>query len=207
MAGVTKTYKQYADSVSFWVVKGTYEVYSSHPHLSICGAGRSAAVFKLPEENRVIKVYYPPFESVAKQEYINYMKITDHPQYASLYEVGTNYIVLEYIKGKTAFQCLHEGIHISLDQIKQVDDALGYARTQGLYPSDIHLHNLLITSDGLVRIIDIARFSNPKPCRQWDDLKAGYYKHYRKAYFPTQVPKWLMNTVAKIYRSRYPNRH
>ncbi|GAK10773.1 hypothetical protein JCM19039_412 [Geomicrobium sp. JCM 19039] len=73
---------------------------------------------------------------------MNDMKITDHPQYASLYEVGTNYIVLDYIRGKTAFQCLHERIHISPDQINQVDDALGYARKQGFYPSDIHLHNL-----------------------------------------------------------------
>ncbi|GAK09841.1 protein kinase family protein [Geomicrobium sp. JCM 19038] len=159
-------------------------------------------MFKIKEEKRVVKVYFPPFKHLAKNEQINYMKVEGDSRYPKLYEVGRNYIVLDFIEGKTFFQCLQEGVPILPEHVKQVDDALHSARERGLNPSDIHLHNLIITKHGDVCIIDIARFSQSKQCEQWNDLKSGYYKHYHKAYFPSKLPKWLMNVVAALYRTR-----
>ncbi|EZH64776.1 serine/threonine protein kinase [Bacillaceae bacterium JMAK1] len=194
-------YEQYASSVTFKQLRSSYIAASAHPDLSICGIGRSAVVFKIKEQKRVIKVYYPPYQHVAKNEQINYKKVAGDPRYPKLYEVGHNYIVLDYIEGKTFFQCLQEGVPILPEHVKQVDDALLFARNRGLNPSDIHLHNLIITKRGDVCIIDIARFSQSKPCEQWNDLKTGYYRYYHKAYFPSKLPKWLMNVVAALYRT------
>jgi len=199
MPCLAPAYEWYAHSVAFEQIKSGYQVITAHPDLTICGVGRSAMAFKIKHEPRVIKVFYPPYETVAKNEQQNYTKIKDDHRYPTLYESGSNYLVIDYIEGRTFFQCLQEGISILPEYVDQVDEALSHARKKGLNPSDIHLHNLLVTKEGNVRIIDIARFSQKKTCYQWDDLKAGYYKHYHKPYFPPKVPKWLMNLVANLY--------
>ncbi|RQW22608.1 MULTISPECIES: protein kinase family protein [Bacillaceae] len=194
-------YETYAKTIVFQKNKSKYHVKAHHPDLTICGIGRSATAFKLKEEPLVLKVFYPPYETIAEQEQHNYRKVKESSYYPTLYESGSNYLVIDYIDGRTFFQCLEEGIPILPDYVHQVDQALSYAKRQGLNPSDIHLHNLLVTKENRVHIIDIARFSQTKPCYQWNDLKAGYYKHYHRAYFPSKVPRWMMNLVASIYRA------
>ena len=54
-------YEQYAD-VTFEQVGDSFQVASMHPDLRLHGIGRSAAVFRLKEKNRVIKVFFPGYE-------------------------------------------------------------------------------------------------------------------------------------------------
>lgn len=67
MGCLATNYEHYANSVTFEQRKQSYVVTSNHPDLSICGIGRSAVVFKIKEQKRVIKVYYPPYQHVAKK--------------------------------------------------------------------------------------------------------------------------------------------
>ncbi|GIN12081.1 serine/threonine protein kinase [Shouchella clausii] len=168
----------------------------------LIGKGRSAYVFKIIGEQRAIKVFYPPFEHLAMEEARNYEKVAGISFFPRLYEAGEGYLVMDFISGKTFFDCLAEGVAITKDHVAQVDKALELARRAGLNPSDIHLHNLLLTETGTVRLIDIARFSQKKQCTQWQDLKRGYERHYGQRYFPKRVPKWLMMIVAYFYQLR-----
>ncbi|WP_142420063.1 protein kinase family protein [Shouchella clausii] len=147
-------------------------------------------------------MFYPPFEHLAMEEARNYEKVAGISFFPRLYEAGEGYLVMDFISGKTFFDCLAEGVAITKDHVAQVDKALELARRAGLNPSDIHLHNLLLTETGAVRLIDIARFSQKKQCTQWQDLKRGYERHYGQRYFPKRVPKWLMRIVAYFYQLR-----
>lgn len=200
MACPESKYQHYVASIKWVHKRKTVTVIDHHPNLEFIGKGRSAVVFKIKKEARVIKVFYPPYEKTALQEKRNYEKVNGSLYYPTIYEGGPNYLVMDLIAGKTFFQCLSEGIPIKTAYVKQVEVALQEARNNGLNPSDIHLHNLLVTSEGQVRIIDIARFSQTKQCQQWHDLKKGYKRHYHRFYFPKKVPKWLMNGVACFYR-------
>ncbi|GAF11430.1 serine/threonine protein kinases [Bacillus sp. JCM 19045] len=200
MACPASSYLFYVSSIKWVKKRQGVSIVDHHPDLTFLGMGRSAVVFKLKHEPRVIKVFYPPFEQTAVQEKQNYDKVQGIRFYPKIYESGPNYLVMDFIAGKTFFQCLAEGIPLKDSYVKQVDTALVEARNKGLNPSDIHLHNLLVMSDDQVRIIDIARFSQTKRCQQWHDLKKGYQMHYHRFYFPKKVPKWLMNGVAWFYQ-------
>lgn len=193
-------YCYYVSTVLFGKRNRSIKVLKHHSDLKLHGMGRSAAVFKVKNENRVIKIFYPSFEKTAIQERQNYEKLNGNHYYPAVYEAGTNYIVMDFIEGKTFFECLAEGIPIKPHYIDHVDNGLQYAREAGLNPSDIHLHNLIVTKDGSVCIIDVARFSQKKKCSQWNDLKRGYTRYYQRAFFPKKIPKWIMYTVAKMYR-------
>ncbi|WYP27064.1 protein kinase family protein [Alkalihalobacillus sp. FSL W8-0930] len=166
--------------------------------LTLVGSGRSAYVFKLPTVNRVLKVFYPPYEKLAYQEAEIYQLLADTAHYPALYEVGHGYLVIDYIKGQTFFQCLLHGIRVRTENVKSVDQAIEGARLKGLNPSDIHLHNLMLTEEGSVKVIDVARFKQSKQCNQWNDLKFAF-KVYR--FFPKRVPKVLLSAIAACYKA------
>ncbi|BBP91193.1 hypothetical protein BsIDN1_48110 [Bacillus safensis] len=85
--------------------------------------------------------------------------------------------------------------------IEQVDDALEEAREKGLNPSDIHLRNLILTKEGRIRVIDVARFTQTKACHQWDDLKTAY-AYYQKPFFPKKAPRLWLEVIAYLYKKR-----
>ncbi|MFD1415132.1 protein kinase family protein [Oceanobacillus jeddahense] len=193
-------YAHYVSTVLFQKRNRRMKVLNHHRDLELYGMGRSAAVFKLKNENRVIKIFYSPFEETAKEEKQNYEKLNGNDYYPVIYEAGKNYLVMDFIEGKTFFECLAEGIPLEPYYMEEVDRGLQYAEKAGLNPSDIHLHNLILTKKGNVHIIDVARFSQEKKCTQWNDLKWAYTRYYQHAYFPKKIPRWVMYTVSKLYR-------
>lgn len=168
--------------------------------LTLAGVGRSAFVFKIQHTNKVIKVFFPEHQHLAKEEAEVYKDIQHIDYYPVLYEVGMNYIVIDYIDGYTFFECLTKGIEITEEEIKKVDLALTLARKQGLNPSDIHLRNILITSTKEIILIDVARFRQLKTCNQWLDLKIAFYRFYTKRFFPKKIPAFILNCIAALYK-------
>ncbi|GGP14721.1 RIO1 family regulatory kinase/ATPase domain-containing protein [Oceanobacillus neutriphilus] len=193
-------YDHFASTVLFAKRNGRIKVLRHHDDLKLYGTGRSAAVFKIKNEHRVIKIFYPAFEKTAIEEKQNYEKLNGSHYYPNVYEAGTNYLVMDFIEGKTFFECLAEGIPLKPHYIEHVDNGLQFAKAAGLNPSDIHLHNLILTKNEEVRIIDVARFSQEKMCTQWEDLKDGYTRYYQHTYFPKKIPRRVMYSVSKLYR-------
>ncbi|WP_270181457.1 serine/threonine protein kinase [Alkalihalobacillus sp. CinArs1] len=164
------------------------------------GKGRSAAVFKLSGEEKVVKVFYPEFHNLAVQEAEIYKELDNDVYYPKLYEVGEGYLILEYLDGITFYDCLIEGVEITREMVEVVDEALNYARTKGLNPSDTHLQNVMLLKNGEVRVIDVVRFRQTKECSHWEDLKTAYDTIYCNSYFPKKVPAWIVETVIRLYR-------
>ncbi|MFC4735922.1 protein kinase family protein [Bacillus daqingensis] len=167
------------------------------------GTGRSASAFRIQDSNTVMKVYYPDSLHIAEEEAAIYRKLEQVSFFPTLHDAGTNYIVMDYVEGRTFFQCLTGGEKISAKSITDVDQALREVRRLELNPSDIHLHNLILTPDGSVKMIDPARFNQEKNCTQWDDLRAAYYKYYSKKLFPKRIPAVLLESVRALYQRNF----
>jgi predicted Ser/Thr protein kinase len=170
--------------------------------LELIGEGRSAFAFKIKSTNKVLKVFFPSFHSLAKEEAEIYEILSDIPFYPKLYESGINYLVIDYIEGDTLFNCLRKGIKITQRNIDEIDYALMMARKRGLNPSDIHLRNIFLTPDGRIKLIDVARFRQNKKCTQWDDLKKAYARLYKNKLIPKKIPASFLNTIAYFYKKK-----
>ena len=83
-----RDYKPYAD-VIFERVGDSFQITAMHPELQLHGIGRSAAVFRLKERDRVIKVFFPGYEQIAIEEAAIYEKLKGLPYF--------------YISGKGSF--------------------------------------------------------------------------------------------------------
>jgi len=85
-----------------------------------------------------------------------------HPNIVPVYDVGeeqgTNYIVMEYVRGRTLKEVLDAGGALAPERatsiMRSVLDALGYAHSQGLIHRDVKPQNILITADGTPRLAD-----------------------------------------------------
>jgi len=142
-----KKAQTYAEAVKYNTKKKFNKLIQKPDDLELIGKGRSAYVFKLTEEGRemALKVFFPEFKNIAAREAEIYKKLSDSNYYPDIYETGPSYILMEYIKGYTFYECLNKGIPIDDDMICEVDRALNDAKRKGLNPSDIHLRNLILT--------------------------------------------------------------
>ncbi|QUW22536.1 protein kinase family protein [Sporosarcina sp. Marseille-Q4063] len=190
-------YQALANSV---IINKKNRLVSYDDSLKHIGTGRSAFVFKIKSANKAIKIFFPEFTHIAKEEAEIYQALQGISYYPSIYGAGLNYIVMDFIEGLTLFDCVSQGKFIEPAHIKEIDYALSLARARGLNPSDIHLRNLFITTNGEIKIIDVARFRQKKNCRQWHDLKKAYYRFYRKRFFPKKVSAIYLNIVAFLYK-------
>lgn len=192
-------YEPYAD-VAFEREEDVYRVVACHPDLTLHGIGRSAAVFRIRDTRLVIKVFFPGYEYIAIEEAAIYDTLGHLPYFPNHYETGPTYIVMDYIEGKTLFQCLTEGIWIDPSYIQLVDEALQTARRLGLTPSDVHLRNIILTPSGQIYLIDLARFRQGQRIdHQWEDLKR-MYRLYRLRLMPKAYSPRFLNAVAYVYR-------
>ncbi|WP_079505553.1 serine/threonine protein kinase [Mesobacillus jeotgali] len=168
--------------------------------LKLIGEGRSAFAFLIEGTDLVLKVFFPQYSKIAEEEAEIYQQLTGNDFFPELHESGSNYLVIDYVRGLTLYQCLVNGMPIIPDHIEEVDHALKMAREKGLNPSDIHLRNIIITPDDDVKLIDVARFRQTKQCSQWDDLKTAFYKFYTHDRFPKRLPEPAMNLIAFFYK-------
>jgi predicted Ser/Thr protein kinase len=190
------TYQELANTV---IINKKNQLIDHGNSLELAGTGRSAFVFRIKSTNKAIKVFFPEFEYIAKEEAEIYQALHDISYFPSIYDSGLNYFIMDYIDGHTLFECMTHGKVITSAHIKEVDYALSLASKRGLNPSDIHLRNIFITTNGEIKIIDVARFRQTKDCRQWSDLKKAHHL-YRKRFFLKKIPASLLNIVAFLYK-------
>ena len=76
----------------------------------------------------------------------------NHPNIAVLHDVGSNYLVMEYVNGHRLRP--GEDIRQTLDIAVQAARGLAAAHAQGIVHRDLKPDNILVTSDGVVKIID-----------------------------------------------------
>src|ERR1700724_1351085 len=76
----------------------------------------------------------------------------NHPNIATLYDVGPNYLVMEYVEGESPRGPLP--IEESLRIARQIADALEAAHNKGIVHRDLKPANIKITQSGTVKVLD-----------------------------------------------------
>ena len=192
--------RNYQELVNSVIVNKKNRLVSYDNSLILIGTGRSAFVFRVKSSTKAVKVFFPTFTHIAKEEAEIYKSLQDIEYFPSIYETGLNYLVMDYIDGHTLFECMTRGRVITSDHIKEIDYALSLASNLGLNPSDIHLRNILITSSDEIKLIDVARYRQLKNCRQWSDLKKAHQQVYSNRFFSKKVPPFFLNAIAFLYK-------
>jgi serine/threonine protein kinase len=82
----------------------------------------------------------------------------NHPNIATLYDVGPNYLVMEYVHGEPVKGPLP--LDTALTQAGQLLDALDAAHRKGITHRDLKPANILVSQQGGVKVLDfgLARF-------------------------------------------------
>ncbi|RXY99561.1 serine/threonine protein kinase [Fictibacillus sp. S7] len=174
----------------------------THPEpWKVVGCGNYAAVFLHPEfPDLVVKIYGRNPEGL-REEILVYETLGEHPAYSQCYGYGERHLILKRIKGVTLYDCLHKGIKIPQTVIRDVDNALSYARGLGLFPRDVHGKNVMLL-DGRGIIVDVSDFCKREKCSKWNDLRKAYYRVYLPVFYnyPVKLPYPVLNAVRIGYR-------
>jgi eukaryotic-like serine/threonine-protein kinase len=124
-----------------------------------------------------IKVLKPPFAS--DESFVERFRREaqaaarlNHPNVVSVYDTGadngTNYIVMEYVEGRTLADFISRGGRLApmkaVEIAEKIADALAAAHAQGVIHRDIKPANIMVTRDGVVKVMDfgIARLTTSK---------------------------------------------
>lgn len=176
-------------------------VHDVPPPWYLLGAGNYAAVVAHPDyPDQVVKVYAPGRPGWAEEVEV-YRRIGVHPAFSTCYASGENFLILKRLRGITLYDCLHQGLYIPAQVIRDIDQALDDARQRGLHPHDVHGRNVMM-AQGRGLVVDISDFLQQDDCSAWRDLKRGYYWLYRPLFSwlrPRVSYRWL-DTVRSLYR-------
>jgi len=127
---------------------GPYEI------LSKIGAGGMGEVYKARDTrlDRIvaIKISAERFSSRFQSE-AHTIAALNHPHVCTLYDIGPDYLVLEYIEGETLAECLRRG-PIELERATkigiEVASALSAAHRLGIIHRDLKPANIMLTDAG-----------------------------------------------------------
>jgi serine/threonine protein kinase len=133
--------------------------------VGVIGAGGMGTVYQARDTrlNRMvaIKVSEARFNARFERE-ARAVAALNHPHICTLYDVGPNYLVMEYVEG----QPLHGPMPVSeaLRLAIQIADALEAAHRKGIVHRDLKPGNLLVTESG-VKVLDfgLAKMEEPPP--------------------------------------------
>ncbi len=144
----------------------------------IIGVGGMAVVYKAYDnvQDRTVAIKILKDEYVSNEEFIRRFKneskaiaILSHPNIVKVYDVSfgdlIQYIVMEYIDGITLKEHIErQGSLLWKDAVYytiQILKALGHAHDKGIVHRDVKPQNIMVLSDGTIKVTDfgIARFA------------------------------------------------
>src|SRR4051794_26186121 len=128
---------------------GPYEI------LSLIGAGGMGEVYKARDTRLdrtvAIKVSKEAFSERFERE-ARAVAALNHPNICQLYDVGPNYLVMEFVEGAPIAPT--DTNRKFLDIAVQIADGLAAAHSAGIIHRDLKPDNILITREGRVKILD-----------------------------------------------------
>jgi len=157
--------------------------------LGLLGAGGMGAVYRASDERLgrelALKVLLAgtAADETARARLVREARMAsslNHPHIATVYEVGEDrehlFIAMELVEGRTLRASIPAGGLPSDSQLRwgvQIADALAYAHERSVVHRDLKSANIMITSDGRVKVLDFGlakRFSDPGEAEALPDL-------------------------------------
>ncbi len=118
--------------------------------------GRTVVIKVLPQELTLREASLKRFEREARLA-----SALDHPNICTILDLneaeGVHFIVMQYIAGRTVRQLVGGRpleLRSALSIATQVTDALAAAHARGIIHRDIKASNVMVTDDGLVKVLD-----------------------------------------------------
>ncbi|MCX6618925.1 MAG: protein kinase [Acidobacteria bacterium] len=154
---------------------------SHYQVLEKLGEGGMGVVYKAKDTHlgRLVAIKVLPAERVAnperKRRFIQEAKAAsalNHPNIVTIHEIacedGRDFIVMEYVAGKTLDQLIgRKGLKLSetLKYSIQMADALAVAHAAGIVHRDLKPANVMVTEKGLVKVLDfgLAKLTESAP--------------------------------------------
>ena len=134
------------------------------------GQGGMGVVYQARDTHldRFVAVKVLPPDRVADEErkrrFIQEAKAAsalNHPNIVTIYDIdeceGVLFIAMEYVEGKTLHELIREGgltLSQSLDLVIQIAGALSKAHLAGIVHRDLKPSNVMVTGEGLVKVLD-----------------------------------------------------
>ncbi|MBZ5584823.1 MAG: serine/threonine-protein kinase [Acidobacteriia bacterium] len=128
---------------------GPYEL------LSAAGAGGMGEVWKAHDTrlDRIVALKFSQAQfSERFEREARAIAALNHPNIAQIYDVGENYLVMEFVEGEPVRA--PEDVRKLLDIALQIADGLSTAHSAGIVHRDLKPDNILITKDRRVKILD-----------------------------------------------------
>ncbi len=167
----------------------------------LLGTGNYAGVFYHSDYGDLVVKIYATGRLGWEEELEVYRRLVSHPSFSECFYAENNFLILKRLYGVTLYDCMHRGLKIPKQVIKDIDRALEYARSCGLYPHDVHGRNVMMSEErGLV--VDVSDFLQEEPCLAWQDLKKAYYLLYLPlfSWHRLRVPYPILDLVRSSYR-------
>ncbi len=141
-------------SLSAGTKLGPYEI------LTLIGAGGMGKVYRArdPRMGRdvAIKISAERFGDRFSRE-VHAVAALSHPNICHLYDVGSDYLVMELVEGPTLAERIRQGA-VPLDEAqriaRQIADALEAAHEKGIIHRDLKPGNIILRPDGAVKVLD-----------------------------------------------------
>ncbi len=167
----------------------------------LIGTGNYAVVVYHPHHPDLVVKIYAPNRPGFTEEIEVYRLLGSHPAFSECLYAKDNFLVLKRLYGTTLYDCLHLGLSIPKQVIRDIDQALEYAQSRGLRPHDVHGRNVMMYQ-GRGLVVDISDFLHEEPCSKWNDLKTAYYWFYLPVLSPLRlkVSYSTLDMIRKSYR-------
>jgi serine/threonine protein kinase len=124
------------------------------------GAGGMGEVYRAhdPRMGRdvAIKISAERFSDRFSRE-VHAVAALNHPNICQLYDVGSDYLVMELVEGPTLSERIRQGavpLDVTLKIARQIADALETAHEKGIVHRDLKPGNIILRPDGTVKVLD-----------------------------------------------------
>lgn len=127
------------------------EVVENPTSYPLIGAGKHGAVFKISSD-QCVKIYTKPKNVLREGEALKAAQ--DSPVVPKLYDVGDNYIIMEYIEGPSLKEYLEEKGTITQDITRKILALIQEMKRLNFVRVDPKLKQVIVTKEEEFRVID-----------------------------------------------------
>ncbi|MCM3674226.1 AarF/UbiB family protein [Peribacillus simplex] len=127
------------------------EVVDNPTSYPLIGTGKHGAVFKISSD-QCVKIYTKPKNVLRESEALKTAQ--DSPIVPKIYEVGDNYIIMEYIEGPTLKEYLEAKGHITQDITQKILSLIQEMKRLNFVRVDPKLKQVIVTREEELRVID-----------------------------------------------------